>query len=163
MVLVLSACGATSVERISSPVPETLPATTTTTTTVVVGTTVPTTVPAVSTTTTIHLTGDCVEWADDALAIGWPLGELPTVQYLMYRESRCDPSQYNPDDPRGGSHGLLQINGHWCRPNPTYGIDIGWLQENGMLQSCDDLYDPWVNLQSALLIWTEYGFEPWGL
>ena len=107
--------------------------------------------------------GLCPEWAEDAVSVGWPVDEIETVDYLMYRESRCDPSVINTDDPRGGSRGLLQINGHWCRPNPSYGIDVGWLQESGVLDECDDLYDPDVNLKAALVIWLEYGYGPWGL
>jgi hypothetical protein len=107
--------------------------------------------------------GQCAQWLDDAVDAGWPVEEIETVDYLMYRESRCDPSVINTDDPRGGSRGLLQINGHWCRPNPSYGIDIGWLQESGVLDECDDLYDPKVNLEAALFIWLEYGYEPWGI
>ena len=118
------------------------------------------TVPPVTTTLPEGL---CAQWLDDAVAIGWPISEIETVDYLIHRESRCDPTVINTSDPRGGSRGLMQINGHWCRPNPSYGVDVGWLQEFGILNECDDLYDPHVNLQAALVIWLEYGYEPWGM
>ena len=118
------------------------------------------TVPPVTTTLPEGL---CPQWLGDAVAIGWPISEIETVDYLIHRESRCDPTVINTSDPRGGSRGLMQINGHWCRPNPSYGIDVGWLQEFGILNKCDDLYDPHVNLQAALVIWLEYGYEPWGM
>ena len=119
-----------------------------------------TTVPPVTTTLPEGL---CSEWLADAIAVGWPVEEIGTVDYLIHRESRCDPSVINTEDPRGGSRGLLQINGHWCRPNPSYGIEDGWLQQLGIVSECDDLYDPHVNLQAALAIWLEYGFGPWGI
>lgn len=111
----------------------------------------------------IVLEGQCAQWLDEALEVGWPESELETIDYLIWRESRCDPDAFNPDDPRGGSLGLMQINRHWCVPNPSYDIMIGWLQELGVMGQCEDLYDPRVNLQSALLIWHDYGYEPWCL
>lgn len=171
--VVLSGCTSTLT---SAPVVSTVAPTTSTTTTTEATTTtaIPTTSAVVSADpafgalvqrTTVKSTGSqqCSEWVDLVLDVGWPAVHVETVQRLMFRESRCDPSQFNPDDPRGGSRGLLQINGHWCRPNPSYGIDVGWLQEHGLIDECDDLFDAEANLRSALLIWSEYGFEPWAL
>lgn len=171
--VVLSGCTSTLT---SAPVVSTVVPTTSTTTTTEATTTtaIPTTSAVVSADpafgalvqrTTVKPTGSqqCSEWVDLVLDVGWPAVHVETVQRLMFRESRCDPSQFNPDDPRGGSRGLLQINGHWCRPNPSYGIHVGWLQEHGLIDECDDLFDAEANLRSALLIWSEYGFEPWAL
>lgn len=172
--VVLSGCTSTLT---SAPVVSTVAPTTSTTTTTEATTTtaIPTTsavvsadpalAPALVQRTTVKSTGSqqCSEWVDLVLDVGWPAVHVETVQRLMFRESRCDPSQFNPDDPRGGSRGLLQINGHWCRPNPSYGIHVGWLQEHGLIDECDDLFDAEANLRSALLIWSEYGFEPWAL
>lgn len=164
-VIALLAVGCATQEPNNPPV-STIRSTTSTTiqtSTTVAVSVAPTTTSTVPPVDPIALEGQCTQWLDDALDVGWPMGELETVDYLIHRESRCDPSAFNPDDPRGGSHGLMQINGHWCRPNPSTGIMIGWLQEQDILSGCDDLYDPVTNLDSALVIWLEYGYEPWGL
>jgi len=105
----------------------------------------------------------CPEWQSEALAQGWPADPtlLAKLDRVIYRESRCDPTQHNPDDPMGGSHGLTQINGFWCRPT-QYWPD-GWLQHHDNLLTCDDLYHPPTNLRATLLIWHNSGCAPWGL
>jgi hypothetical protein len=105
----------------------------------------------------------CPEWQTVALEQGWPADEqlLNTLDRVIYRESRCDPTQHNPEDPMGGSHGLTQLNGFWCRPT-QYWPD-GWLQTHDELATCDDLYDPATNLRAALLIWHNSGWAPWGI
>ncbi len=105
----------------------------------------------------------CPQWQTIALEQGWPADEqlLNTLDRVIYRESRCDPTQHNPDDPMGGSHGLTQLNGFWCRPT-QYWPD-GWLQTHDELATCDDLYDPATNLRAALLIWHNSGWGPWGI
>lgn len=97
------------------------------------------------------LYGDCGEWRDLALAVGWPAEEWPTLSYVLHRESRCDTTAHNSTDPLSGSRGLLQINGYWCRPSKY--SPAGWLQEHGILDTCDDLYAPDVNLRAGLAIW----------
>jgi hypothetical protein len=81
----------------------------------------------------------------------------------MWRESRCQPDAHNPTDPHGGSYGLMQINGFWCQPS-RYNAS-GWLQAQGLLQTCTDLYNPYTNLLAAKAIY-DYGIErgncPWG-
>ena len=148
------------------------PATSTTVTPVATTTTAPVqvSVPATSTTTStvppadpIVLEGQCSQWLGDAVDVGWPVEEIETIDYLIHRESRCEADAFNPDDPRGGSIGLMQINMHWCKPNPSYDIMVGWLQEEGVMSECGDLYQPEVNLKAALVIWLEYGYEPWGM
>ena len=103
----------------------------------------------------------CDEWIPLAVHIGWPEEELPKLSYAVYRESRCRPDQHNPDDPMGGSNGLVQINRFWCRPS-QYWPD-GWLQAQGVLDDCDELFDPETNLRAALAIWQNSGWEPWNL
>lgn len=105
----------------------------------------------------------CPEWQAEALAQGWPSDPklLAKLDRVIYRESRCDPTQHNPDDPMGGSHGLMQINGFWCRPT-QYWAD-GWLQAQDAVLDCPDLYDPAINLRAGLLIWHNSGWGPWGL
>jgi hypothetical protein len=61
----------------------------------------------------------------------------------------------------GGSYGLLQIH---C---PTWGLpnrynEIGWLQTLGIIETCEDLFEPITNLVAGLLIWREAkGFGVW--
>ena len=103
----------------------------------------------------------CDEWIPLAREVGWPEELLPKLSYVMYRETRCRPDQHNPDDPMGGSNGLTQINQFWCKPT-RYWPD-GWLQTNGVLDHCDDLYDPRVSLEASLAIYRNSGWSPWGL
>lgn len=103
----------------------------------------------------------CDEWIPLAVDVGWPEDQLSKLSYAIYRESRCRPDQLNPDDPMGGSKGLVQINRFWCRPS-QYWPD-GWLQTHGLLDECDELYDPEINLRSALAIWENSGWSPWNL
>lgn len=113
-----------------------------------------------------ELVGKCGHWLDDALDIGWSRSSLNTLDYIMWRESRCLPKMFNSGDPNGGSAGLLQINQFWCLPNrynPT-----GWLQAQGVLDSCKDLFDPEINLRAGLAIFkyskerNSNGWNPWG-
>jgi len=113
-----------------------------------------------------ELVGKCGHWLDDALDVGWSRKELSKLDYVMWRESRCFPSVFNPNDPNGGSGGLLQINQFWCLPN-RYNPS-GWLQSQGILSSCKQLLIPDVNLRAGLAIF-EYseerngnGWQPWG-
>jgi len=112
--------------------------------------------------TTIELPGimhHCPQWEAEAIRQGWPIDQLDRLDHVMWRESRCDPTQHNPDDPGSGSYGLLQLNSHWCAPS-RYWPD-GWLQTNGGIDTCDDLFDPAVNLRAAVLIWHNSGWNPW--
>ena len=102
----------------------------------------------------------CPEWEPLAREVGWPEPELERLDYVVFRESRCDPTQWNPDDPMGGSHGLTQVNGFWCRPT-KYWPD-GWLQAQERVDQCVDLYDPEINLSAALAVWHNSGWGPWG-
>jgi hypothetical protein len=158
--LLTAACGTThtaaptttitpAVMRISSvQPPQTVAPTTTTTTT--------TTVPAP--------TGRCAEWQHTATAAGWTVDQWERLDYILWRESRCLPDVHNDTDPNSGSYGLAQINGFWCRPS-RYNPD-GWLQAQGVLNHCTDLYDPATNLTAARAIW-DYaedrgcGWSPW--
>lgn len=105
----------------------------------------------------------CQEWAPTAVEAGWPADPfiLNTLLTIMWRESRCNPLANSPDDDRG----LLQIHPKsWCKPNKYY--EIGYLQENGVIASCDELYDPLQNLRAAKALF-EYSeargdaWRPW--
>jgi hypothetical protein len=103
----------------------------------------------------------CPQWEPLAREVGWPESELERLDHVLFRESRCDPTQWNPEDPMGGSHGLTQVNGFWCRPT-EYWPD-GWLQAQEQVDQCVDLYDPEINLSAALAVWHNSGWSPWGL
>lgn len=124
-----------------SPAPQP-PATTTTTSTTTASTT--------STTTTLPVDADCGAWWSLATQVGFTDEMLPTLDRVIFRESRCDPTQHNQSDPNGGSHGLTQVNGFWCRPSTYY--PLGYLQTFDVLTDCDDLYTPIVNLHAAYVL-----------
>jgi len=109
--------------------------------------------------------GRCGEWHDLAMSVGWTEAQWPKLSYVIYRESRCNIGTINKSDPNGGSRGLMQINGYWCRKNKYN--PSGWLQAQGTLNTCDDLFNPEVNLRSGLAIWNysqqrnKCGWRPW--
>jgi hypothetical protein len=115
----------------------------------------------VMTTTTVKPLTDCQYALQLAQRAGWPLSEMGTVARILYRESACLVKAFNAQDTAGGSYGLYQINGFWCRPNKYW--PTGWLQAKGLLKTCTDLFDPVVNTNSALAIWHNSGYGPWAL
>ena len=119
-----------------------------------------------STTTTVWVEpqpkSECEIALQLALDVGWPASEMATLANVLWRESRCTPGPvHNPDDPMGGSRGLLQINGFWCEPQKSW--PICWLQTKGIVTDCDDLYGSETNLRAGLAIWRNSGWHPWGI
>ena len=115
--------------------------------------------PPTTTTTLPALVTTCTQVATLALAEGLPPSELETALRVAVRESRCTSDAFNATDVKGGSRGLYQINGAWCVPNEYW--PIGWLQSKGILQTCDDLYDPTINTRAMVAIWHNSGWLPW--
>jgi hypothetical protein len=115
--------------------------------------------PPTTTTTLPALVTTCTQVATLALAEGLPPSELETALRVAVRESRCTSDAYNASDPSGGSYGLYQINGFWCRPNSNW--PIGWLQAKGVLQTCDELYNPTTNTRAMVAIWRNSDWLPW--
>lgn len=118
--------------------------------------------------------GDC-RWINAvALEAGFERADLPTVRFLAKRESGCCPNV------RGGdvadqdcnvvkvvdwSHrsdsGLMQINGvHWKKDHPEY---RGLICREMKVCSQEPLFDPFINLQAAKLLYDVAGWSPWGL
>ena len=95
------------------------------------------------------------------LSVGWSESETPTLMRVLKRESNCQADAFNPYDTAGGSYGLMQINGFWCTPSAYW--PQGWLQAKGILQVCDELFDPRVNLIAGLAIWHNSNWSPWNL
>jgi hypothetical protein len=115
-------------------------------------TTTPTTTNAPSPTSTAPpaVMTRCPQWQAAALAAGFAPDHLPTLDHVIHRESRCDPTQLNAADPNGGSVGLTQINRFWCLPSRYY--PDGYLQTVGVLDDCAQLFNPAVNLSAALAL-----------
>jgi hypothetical protein len=105
---------------------------------------------------------ECEQALQLALDVGWPAEEMATLARVLWRESRCTPGPvHNPDDPMGGSYGLLQINGFWCEPSKSW--PVGWLQAKGIVTDCDDLYSSETNLRAGLAIWQNSAWHPWAI
>jgi hypothetical protein len=107
----------------------------------------------------------CPTYHSLALSVGWSEEFISRLSYIMWRESRCDPLAFNSKDPNGGSRGLTQINGYWCKRTSYSPHDAGYLGLKGVINSCEDLFDPRTNLIAAKTIY-DYGIErrkcPWG-
>ena len=114
----------------------------------------------------------CPQWWGMARDAGWTDDLLPTLDYVMWRESRCQPEAHNTTLNRDGSAdvGLTQINDRsWCLGTRWY--PKGYLQTIGVLPTvgCEQLFDPHLNLLSAKAIY-DYakrtngnGWQPWKL
>ena len=108
----------------------------------------------------------CPQWYDLAMQYFSP-ADWNTIDFLLNRESRCDLLALNPKDTNGKpSYSLFQINGFWCRPSTHY--QQGFLQEQGVLTTCDDLFDPEIQFRAARAIYVEglvrhgRGWRSWG-
>ena len=101
----------------------------------------------------------CTQVAVLALAEGLPQDQLETALRVAVRESRCTENAFNGTDTKGGSRGIYQINGAWCVPNEYW--PIGWLQAKGIVETCDDLFNPTVNTRAMVAIWRNSGWLPW--
>jgi Transglycosylase SLT domain len=87
--------------------------------------------------------GLCRQWMGLALDSGWPVRQWETMNWVMYRESRCDPNAHNPS----GATGLMQI----------MPMHVG--------RTCDygDLFDPAFNLRCALAVYRMQGWNAWSV
>ena len=162
LALATTAC---STALAAEPSTTTVAATTTTTSTTTTSTTSTTTTTTTPPDTTIaHRTYPvdeaCPQWEQTAVNVGWPVEQVDKLSHIMWRESRCHPDSWNHSDPMGGSMGLVQLNRFWCLPT-TYHPE-GWLEENGVVDRCEDLLNPRYTLVAALAVWKHSGWAPWG-
>jgi len=110
-------------------------------------------------TLTVPVDAKCPQWWHLAIEQGWSKQQLPKLDKVMYRESRCDLYAINHKDPMKGSWGLMQVNGFWVK----------YLSSRGILERLEDLQDPSINLRSALSIYnyahTKHGngWGPWAM
>ena len=103
----------------------------------------------------------CEKVRELARIVGWPKKELDTLVKIAYRESRCTPKAHNKTRNADGSqdYGLMQINDwSWCKPTKYY--PKGYLQQKGIIEVCEDLFNPILNLASAYALY-EYSNNTW--
>jgi hypothetical protein len=117
-------------------------------------------------------TARCGQWWGLAAEAGWEPKHMETLDYVIWRESRCLTTAHNTTLNRDKSAdiGLTQINDRsWCLPTRWY--PNGYLQTIGILPTvgCEQLFDPYLNLLSAKAI-HDYaqqtngnGWQPWKL
>ncbi len=107
----------------------------------------------------------CGQWWQTAIDAGWKREHLRDLDRVMFRESRCDPSQHNASDPNTvdgvkGSLSLTQINVFWVQSTRYY--PQGYLQSlNIGINNVNDLRDPYLNLVAALAVFN-YGEQQHG-
>lgn len=99
----------------------------------------------------IPVEAKCPELWFDAHAVGWKWKDIPIVDKIIFRESRCHPHSWNRKDPMGGSRGLMQINGFWTK----------FLRENKVLNEPRQLFNIKTNLRAGLTIYN-YGKDRYG-
>ena len=95
------------------------------------------------------------QFAALAINLGWPVEQYNKLIQIIGRESHGIPQSWNHTDPNGGSYGLLQINGFWCKGKTSF------LQNAGILTDCKSLLNPETNLRAGLIIWNRSGWNPW--
>lgn len=99
----------------------------------------------------------CTEYATEALTAGFTTDELPIILTIIELESMCLPHVIGD---QGASYGLAQIHApSWCHPNrwnPT-----GYLRARGVIDACDELLNPTMNLQAAWWVYVEGGWKQW--
>ena len=111
----------------------------------------------------------CPQWWETAIEAGWGIEQLPTLDTILHRESRCLKKAHNTtlNADKSTDFGLAQINDRsWCLPTRWY--PFGYLQSLGLIKYCKDLFDPYLNLSAAKAIYdyaqktSGNGFNPWG-
>jgi hypothetical protein len=99
----------------------------------------------------------CAEYAPEALTAGFTADELPLILTILELESMCLPHVIGD---QGNSYGLAQIHApSWCKPN-RYNPE-GYLRARGLIDACDELLNPSINLQAAWWVYVEGGWTMW--
>lgn len=82
---------------------------------------------------------NCPEWWQIALEVGWTEEQLPTLDKVMWNESRCQADAHNR---RSSDYGLVQVNrGFW----ESTAAEHGWTME--------DLFMPHIGLAMGLIVY----------
>lgn len=98
----------------------------------------------------------CSRWWDMLRNTGWVEADVRMADFVIHRESRCDETQVNSDDPvrigkHKGSFGLFQINLFWISKTTAY--PKGYLQTVlGRNLKPTDLLNPSTNAEAAQAI-----------
>jgi hypothetical protein len=91
-------------------------------------------------------------WMDLATKVGWPADTLANLNYIINRESGCDPTAYNGKG-LDRSYGLLQIN----TITPLW----GYVQKTCGINQPEELLNPETNLKCGLQYYLDQGWRPW--
>lgn len=91
----------------------------------------------------------CPEWYGAERAAGWDDDQVPNVDRIMFRESRCSSTATHRNSNGTIDRGLMQVNS----------IHLAWLVEYGI--SASDLLVGETNLVAARLLWERSGWAPW--
>jgi hypothetical protein len=105
--------------------------------------------------------GRCLDWSLYAAEIGFKDYEIDILERILWLESRCQPGRVR-DKQYGGSYGVAQIHAPtWCKPSKYW--PEGYLQTQGVIMTCDDLFDVRHNIRAAYAIFVYAGrsFHPW--
>lgn len=99
-----------------------------------------------------QLHGQCGEWHDLAISVGWSESEWPTLSRIIYRESRCQPDACSKSTSglECRDAGLVQCNQ----------VHTKWLNELGWTFP-DSMFDPETNLRFAKMLHDSSGWSPW--
>jgi hypothetical protein len=90
----------------------------------------------------------CQQWVGATRAAGIPENLIPTIQYIMHRESNCQNGVVSSTD----DWGLMQIN----RPSWQ-----GQLERAGIISGPEDLFNPGTNLKAAKYVLDHQGLSAW--
>jgi hypothetical protein len=94
----------------------------------------------------------CQPFVDAAVEVGWPTDLLNDLERIWWRESRCLAHVTGKNRNGTVDRGLMQVNS----------ANRKFLQEQGVIDSVDDLYDPKVNLQAGFHLYRFWGsLCPW--
>ena len=99
-----------------------------------------------------QLHGQCGEWHDLAISVGWSESDWPILSRIMYRESRCQ-----PDACRRSTSGLKCRDAGLVQCNQVH---TKWLNELGWTFP-DSMFDPESNLRFAKMLHDSSGWSPW--
>lgn len=129
-----------------------------------------TTEPIVVAQSTSSGTMRCTEWVDLASSVGIKADEMKMAMRILYRESRCNPKSVNSTLNQNGTTdiGLAQLNdATWCLPSRF--APNGWLQQAGIISTCNDLLNAETNLRAMVAVMryaervTGCAWHPWNL
>ena len=96
--------------------------------------------------------GECGEWYETAISVGWQPDEWDRLSAIMFRESRCQPDACSKSTSglKCRDAGLLQVN----QIHTKYLNDLGYDFPDSML-------DPTLNLAFARRLYEGSGWSPW--